>query len=143
MSTAAIVLHRATDREKAHRWIDKAPWGTSLLFRLNKRSADQNALLWAKLGEVAQQVVWHGQKLTADDWKDVFMATLNKARIVPGIDGGFVPIGMRSSSLSKQEFSDLLELINAFAAEHNVVFSSPREMENERRNASRASETAA
>jgi hypothetical protein len=40
------------------------------------------------LGEVSQQVNWYDQKLSAEDWKDVFTASLRKARVVPGLDGG-------------------------------------------------------
>jgi hypothetical protein len=46
---------------------------------------------------------------------------------VPGIDPGtFVPLGMRTSQMTKEEISDLLELIYAFGAERGVKF---RELE--------------
>ena len=42
-------------------------------------------------------------------------------RMVPNLDGnGFVSLGRSSSALSKEEFSDLMELIAAFAAERGV-----------------------
>ena len=67
---------------------------------------------------------WYGQKLSSEDWKDVLSASLRKARVVPGIDPGtFVPLGMRTSDMSKAEFSDLLALVDAFAAERGVVWS--------------------
>ena len=50
------------------------------------------------------------------------LAALRKARVVPGIDGGFVPLGMRTSDMSKGELSQLLELIAAFGAERGVKF---------------------
>jgi hypothetical protein len=54
----------------------------------------------------------------------MFTASLRKARVVPGLDAGsFVPLGMRTSDMTKDEMSDLLELISAFAAERGVVFS--------------------
>jgi len=74
------------------------------------------------LTEVAHQVDWYGQKLTPEDWKDVFTAALRRARVVPGIDGGFVPLGMRTSDMSKGEMSALFELIEAFGAERGVRF---------------------
>jgi sugar phosphate isomerase/epimerase len=80
--------------------------------------------MWAKLTEISGQVDWYGQKLSPEDWKDMFTASLRKARVVPGLDAGsFVPLGMRTSDMTKDEMSDLLELISAFAAERGVVFS--------------------
>src|SRR5579875_3747796 len=76
------------------------------------RTHEANRLLWSRLNAIAEQVEWYGQYLTAEDWKDVFSASLRRARVVPGIDAGsFVPLGMRTSQMSKQEFSDLLELV--------------------------------
>jgi hypothetical protein len=51
----------------------------------------------------------------------------HEPRVVPGIDAGsFVPLGMRTSQMTKQELAELIELIYAFGAEQNVKF---RELE--------------
>ena len=122
MGRALLTLNTAADRAKAAAWIAKAPDGTRVEFKASKRSLPQNDRLWAALTEISQQVEWYGQKLSAEDWKDMFTASLRKARVVPGLDAGsFVPLGMRTSDMSKQEFSDLLELINAFAAQQGVL----------------------
>jgi len=122
MGRALLTLNTAADRAKATAWIAKAPDGTRVEFKASKRSLPQNDRLWAALTEISQQVEWYGQKLSAEDWKDMFTASLRKARVVPGLDAGsFVPLGMRTSDMSKQEFSDLLELINAFAAQQGVL----------------------
>lgn len=84
------------------------------------RNLNQNAALWALLGEISTQVDWYGQKLTSEEWKDVFSASLKKQKVVPGVDGGFVICGQSTSRMSKAEFSDLLELAHAFAAERGV-----------------------
>lgn len=126
MSRALVVLNSNADRQRVSAWAQKAPWGTTVTFKQTQRSLDQNAKMWACLTEIALQVDWYGQKLTADDWKDVFTASLRRVRVVPGLDAGtFVPLGMRTSDMTKQEFSDLLELIHAFAAERGVVFQEP------------------
>ena len=123
MGRALIILARDSDRMKAHAWIAKAPWNSRIEFKGPKRSVPQNDLLWARLTEIAENVVWYGQKLTPDDWKDVFTASLRKARVVPGLDAGsFVPLGMRTSDMSKEEMTALLDLIDAFAAERGVEF---------------------
>lgn len=123
MTRALIILNGKADTERAIRWISQAPPGTRLEFKAPRRSVDQNALMWARLTEIAVQVEWYGQKLTAEDWKDVLSASLRKARVVPGIDPGtFVPLGMRTSDMTKEEMGNLLDLIDAFAAERGVVF---------------------
>jgi hypothetical protein len=88
-----------------------------------KRTSEQNRLLWAMLGDVSRQVVWHGQRLAPEDWKHVFSASLKKQRVVPGLDGGFVVLGQSTSRMSKAEFSELVELIQAFGAQQGVEFS--------------------
>lgn len=132
MGRALIVVNGNTERARAANWCQKAPAGTRIEFKAPKRTIPQNDLMWVMLGEVSRQVVWYGQKLSADDWKDVFTASLRKARVVPGLDAGsFVPLGMRTSDMSKAEMSDLIELMASFGAdpEHPVDFASARQAE--------------
>ncbi len=122
MSRAVIIIQTDADRKRASLWAAKAPAGTRIEFKAPRRSLEQNAKMWACLTDIAQQVDWYGQRLSPEDWKDVFTASLRRARVVPGLEAGtFVPLGMRTSDMGKQEFSDLLELIHAFAAERGVV----------------------
>ena len=88
--------------------------------RTEKRSDPQNRLMWVLLGEIAEQVEWHGQHLNATDWKVMLTASLRKQRAVPGIDGGFVVLGDRTSQMSKSEMSELIELIYAFMAQQGI-----------------------
>jgi len=79
--------------------------------------------MWSLLGQVAQQIMWHGQKLTAEDYKDICSASLRRYNVVPGIDQGtFVPLGMRTSQMTKEEMTALIELIVAFGTERGVKF---------------------
>jgi NinB protein len=93
------------------------------------RSTEQNARMWAMLSEVSNQVVWHGRKLTPEEWKHVFTASLKRQDVVPGIDGGFVVLGLSTSKMSVREMGDLMELISAFGAQNGVKFSAPEYME--------------
>ena len=124
MSRAFITLRGTADRVRAHNWIAKAPFGTRVTFKATKRSPAQNDRMWAMLTDVATQVEWYGRHLRADDWKLIFLDALKRElRVVPNIDGsGFVNLGRSSSDLSKEEMSELIELIAAFGANHNVVF---------------------
>lgn len=123
MSRALIRIRTIADRDTACRWARQAPIGSTVEFKAPRRSLEQNSLLWARLTDLSRQLAWHGQKLSPEDYKDVLMASLRRARVVPGIDGGFVPIGMRTSELTKAEFTELLDLIDAFGAQHGVEFS--------------------
>lgn len=87
------------------------------------RSLDQNSKLWATLRDISEQVVWYGRKMDSESWKHVFTAALKKQVTVPGIDGGFVVLGQSTSKMRVGEMRDLIELINAFGAEHGVTFS--------------------
>lgn len=124
MSRRTVIIRSDDDRLKIARWAANVDAGTVVEFKSARRNGDQNALMWVLLGEIAQQVDWYGQKLSADDWKDVLTASLRRARVVPGVDAGtFVPLGMRTSDMTKAEFSELIELIFAFGAQQGVVFS--------------------
>lgn len=96
-----------------------------ILVRRPKRSDEQNRKMWAMLNDVASQVNWYGQDLTPEDWKHVFTASLTKQRAVPGIDGGFVVLGVSTRDKSKEWISELIEVIYAFGAEKGVVWSDP------------------
>lgn len=87
------------------------------------RSYQQNARLWAMLTDISKQIDWYGRKLSPDDWKHVFSAALKKQDAVPGIDGGFVVLGLSTSKMTKAEMCDLQTLMEAFGAERNVRFS--------------------
>lgn len=127
MSRAVVTIKSTADRNLVSRWASNVQPGTTVEFRAPRRSNEANALMWSLLGQISKQVDWYGQKLSSEDWKDVLTASLRRTRVVPGIDAGtFVPLGMRTSQMTKEEISDLLELIYAFGAERGVKF---RELE--------------
>ena len=86
------------------------------------RSLAQNARLWAMLTDISKQVDWYGRKLSPDDWKHVFSASLKKQDVVPGIDGGYVVLGLSTSKMTKAEMCDLQTLMEAFGAQKSVKF---------------------
>jgi hypothetical protein len=89
----------------------------------NRRTLGQNAMMWAMLGDISDQVEWHGQKLSKRDWKWVFTAAIRRQRMVPGIEGGMVFLGEPTSGMSKQDMADMLDLIISFGIDHDVVWS--------------------
>jgi len=93
--------------------------------RPETRTLAQNARLWAMLTDVSKQVNWYGRKLSQEEWKHVFTASLSKQDVVPGIDGGFVVLGKSTSKMTKPEMSELQDLIEAFGAQQGVRFTAP------------------
>lgn len=94
------------------------------------RTPEQNKKMWGMLTDISTQVEWevNGAKCYLDnrDWKDIFTAALRKHhRLTRGIDGGFVILGMHTSRMTKQEMSDLFEIIWSFGASKGVKWSDP------------------
>lgn len=117
-----FILAHTEARHRAVHAVSHAPMGHVVTISEPTRNLEQNAALWAILNEISEQVVWHGRKLSPEDWKHVFTASLKRMDVVPNLEGtGFVALGLSTSKMSKREFSDLLELVNAFAAERIEV----------------------
>ena len=129
MSRALITIRGSADRLRIARMAEAVPFGTRVEFKASKRTLPQNDRMWAMLTDLSRQLEWYGKKLRPDDWKLVFMDALKRElRCVPNIEGnGFVNLGRSSSDLSKNEMSELIELIAAFGAQHGVVFQDDRE----------------
>ena len=121
------ILAHPVARQRSIEAVKNAPDGFCVTVAEPTRSGEQNARLWASLNEVARKVEWYGRKLSAEDWKHVFSSSLRKLEVVPNLDGtGFVALGLSTSSMSKRELSDLLELIYAFGSERGIVFDDER-----------------
>jgi hypothetical protein len=117
-----LTLNNELARRAAMRMIAEAPDGYICTVKEPTRTLAQNALMWRMLGELSSQVDWYGQKLTDAEWKDVLTASLKKQKAVPGIDGGFVVLGARTSKMTIAEMSELIELMYAFGAQRGVMF---------------------
>lgn len=126
MNGQTVILRGDSQRAFAHRLVDQAPVDAVVNIKPATRSNDQNAKLWAMLSDVARAKP-QGRVLTTDVWKALFMAEAGfRCHFEPTLDGqGVVPLGFKSSRLRKAEFSDLIECIAAYGAEHGVVWSDP------------------
>ena len=126
MSKHYILVHQQA-RQLAAEQCHIAPDGWHVRITPPTRTLEQNAKLWSMLSEIAAQVIWHGRKLDAESWKHIFTSSLKRMDVVPGIDGGFVALGLSTSKMTKKELSFLIELIYAFGIEHNVKFNDTSE----------------
>ena len=121
MSKQLFVLAHDVARARAVEAVRRAPAGFVVRVSPPTRSLEQNALLWSRLHDVAQQVEWHGRRLSAEDWKHVFSSALKRMDVVPNLEGtGFVALGLSTSRMTKRELGDLIELIHAFGAERGL-----------------------
>jgi len=100
-----------------------AKGGMKATFAEAKRTNPQNDRMWTLLEIIAEaRPLHHGVLMSEDDYKDLFMHSLFKeTRIVPDIDGnGMVMLGRKSSRLTIPQFSDLFDIIHAFAAREGI-----------------------
>jgi hypothetical protein len=129
MTDRAVFTLTPGARDNAHAWVEKAlrlwqpgqPWVMEL--RPAKRSDAQNAALWSLLGQIRKaRPVHNGVQMDAETYKALFMHALGReVRLVPTLDGSsMLPLGLRSSKLTKAEFSDLLELMLAWCAASGI-----------------------
>lgn len=115
-------------REHAKQLIDLA--GDGYVVRIGKetRSDEQNRKLWPMIDDLRRQVP-EMTEYSRDDIKLRFLNALGvEMRFLPALEGeGMFPIGLRSSTLTKAQFSGLIELLYEFGARKGVVWSDPAE----------------
>lgn len=105
-----------------------------IVIQERKRTSDQNRKLWPLLHDLSAQVTWYGQKYTPEDWKDLITALVAKSknehqRTAPGIGGGVVMFGSRTSKMRVSEMVEVIEAIYWFGTEQNVKFSDEAQLE--------------
>lgn len=86
--------------------MNTAPWQDMM-------SRDQQKLLNAACGDLADQIKWHGFKLSKDDWRHLLAGTMLGWRLMPGIDrgegqAGLIMLGGSSLDLKKSECIDAI-----------------------------------
>lgn len=113
-------------------WVDS---GADLALRLSdvSRSLDQNAAMWPALRDFAAQVNWAVTlrdgtvaRADAEDMKDILTAAFEQeTRMAPGLRGGFVMLGARTSKYGKRKMADFLTFVRAEGNERGVRWSAP------------------
>lgn len=120
MSKQLFILAHDMARERAIHAVRNAPTGHAVTISEPTRTLDQNAALHAVLQEISEQREWAGKKWDVDTWKRLLTAAWVRAEggtvtMVPAIDGaGFDVIYQRTSDLTKQECSSLIEYVTAW-----------------------------
>lgn len=128
MMSDLVRLVGLRQREFAKQLIDAA--GSDYVVRIGKetRSEEQNRKLWPMIDDIRRQVPGMAE-FTRDDIKLRFLNALGvEMRFLPALEGeGMFPVGLRSSTLTKAQFSGLIELLYEFGARHDVRWSDPAE----------------
>lgn len=122
-----FVLSHSGARRRAAEFLQSCADGLAVTFKEANRTTGQNAVQWPILESFSRQLMWpvNGSmvRMSAEEWKDVLSAAFRgeSVRLAQGIDGGVVMLGMRTSQMSKKQFSEWLEFLQAIAAERGVV----------------------
>jgi hypothetical protein len=129
-----IRLTSLRQREAAKEKIDQADDGDFVQIGVPTRTLEQNAKMHPMLDDILNQVE-SKKALARDDLKLQFLNALGQEmRFLPELEGeGLFPVGLRSSTLTKDQFSALIELIYEFGSRHGVRWSDPVEREKQRR----------
>lgn len=86
----------------------KEPWKEML-------TEQQRKLLNSACGDLADQIVWHGFRLSKDDFRHMISGTVLGWRLMPGINngdgrGGMIMLGGSSLDLDKKQCSDAITM---------------------------------
>ena len=123
-----VFLIGPSQKAYAKRLIDEAT--PDMVCKLGKatRSDLQNRKMWPMIADLKRQVP-DMAPFTADQIKLRFLNALGvEMQFLPALEGqGVFPVGMRSSTLTKEQFAGLIELIYAYGAQRGVQWSEPPE----------------
>lgn len=124
--TDKVTIHLSGNaaRARAIRMVETAPKGYSVTISEETRTLEQNRLMWPLIKDMREQIEGM-DAFTPDQTKLRFLNALdNEMQMLPELEGGgmFV-VGQRSSTLTKSQFSDLIELMFAHGAKHDVRWS--------------------
>jgi hypothetical protein len=120
-----IVFRLDPDRRAALNAVRHAPEGYVVTVGPweEKRRAVANALYWARLEELAEQLPVDGRYFTADAWHEQ-IARWWLPKVEVALPSGKLFMRRKSTSeLTTQEFSEYLEKFAAWAANKEVLFS--------------------
>jgi hypothetical protein len=91
------------------------------------RANDQNDKFHAMIGDISKQAQHLGAKWDAEDWKRLLVDEFWKqqgitaGRVIPNLSGdGIVQLGMQTSKFDKNQASEFVEFLQAWAANNGV-----------------------
>lgn len=123
-----VYLNTPMRRAFAKRLIEEAAGNEVARIGKETRSEEQNRKMWPMLKDLQTQVECLGP-FTTDDIKLMFLNRLGvELRFLPTLEQqGMFPVGLKSSTLTKEQFAGLIELLYQFGAENDVRWTDPVE----------------
>lgn len=121
MERSYIILVSPTQRAYAVNMIAEADVKATVTISPPNRTHEQNAKMWAILGDISKQCRLFGQKKTPEAWKVILMRALGiEIAFEVGLDGEPFPIGLSTSKLGVKRMADLITFISAYGDEQGV-----------------------
>ena len=91
--------------------------------RLEEKRRDvQNRRYWAIMHQVAEQLRVNNENMSVDTWHEWAKRRFIGVREIVLPDGEIAILGMTSTELSVQDFSDYMQMVEAWAVDHGVIF---------------------
>ena len=110
------------NRDIAKQLVETAEDGMILELRKPKRSLEQNRYYWAVLTDISEQVV-PGRSYEPSVWHEYLRALFLPERMVELPDGSVKMVEASTSELRVNEFTEYLEKVIKWSAEHEVKLS--------------------
>jgi hypothetical protein len=119
-----VILGGGWSRKRAIEAIMRAKDGDVCRIGPRTRTDEQNDKLHAMIDDIRKQVEG-AERWSKEDWKLRFLHALrNETRFLPDIEGeGLFPVGQKTSTLTKEQFSALIEIIYEWGARRCVRWS--------------------
>lgn len=106
--------------------VERAPEGMVVEIKPAGRSLDQSAKFHAMLADIVKSGFQHdGRVFDAEDLKTMFVSawlieTGRRSDVVKGFAGEVVQLRRSTTTFSKSEMGELIDLVEAFAAERGI-----------------------
>ena len=113
-----IKLPLTADRSRVMEMIALAPDGYIVEIHKPSRTLEQNALYWATVREIAEQVSIDGRKFTPQVWHIYFKQRFLPGRIIELPNGEITEAEPTTTELTTEEFSEFVEEVIQFRENH-------------------------
>lgn len=114
-------------RELALEAVRRAPEGVVVEVKPAARTLDQSAKFHAMLADIVKSGFTHdGRRFDVEDLKTLFVSawmieTGRHSDVVKGLAGESVQLRRSTTTFTKAEMGELIDLVEAFAAQHGIV----------------------
>jgi hypothetical protein len=113
-------------RDRAKAVIDALPEGWLVRFSPPTRTLDQSAKFHAMLADIVKAGFQHdGRQFDLEDLKTLMVSawmieTGRRSDVVKGFAGEAVQLRRSTTTFSRQEMGELIDMVEAFAAQHGI-----------------------